>query len=363
MTTAATTAPGAARGRAADAESQLLVCWQHLQEGRYYAVGLLSALEGGYAFNYLLQAHKAPGFSGFPGFSEFGRRYHSAHLFPIFAERVMDPARPDRARWLQLLDLTEDARPLEILASSGGRRPGDTIELLPIPTVEDGWGSSTFLVHGIRHCAGASDRITTLVAGARLQLREDPDNRINRRALLVVVADDHTRLGWVPDPLLDHVHTLREIGDPVLTVVRANGPEVGLPPPPSRPARGQGPARIPTSVRPQAGRPQASDPHGLKAGVRRGGYQDRAVTHSILFSWAARPLVISAPVAVWDSRWGRDFSPRVTISAPRWGQVSGVPLAGGGLSEPVRPNARRRLPDLPTGPRGPRRSHYSVIIS
>ena len=226
MTTAATTAPRAAGGRSADAVSQLLVCWQHPQERRYYAVGLLSALERGYAFIYLLQAHKAPGFSGFPGFSDLGRRYHSAHLFPIFAERVMDPARPDRARWLQLLDLTEDARPLEILASSGGRRPGDTIELLPIPTVEDGVG----LVHlprarhpplrgrlGPHHHPGCR-RAAAVARGS--------DNKVNRRALLVV-ADDQMRLGWVPDPLLDHVHTLREIGDPVLTVLRANGPEVG----------------------------------------------------------------------------------------------------------------------------------------
>ncbi len=52
----------------------------------------------------------------------------------------------------------------------------------------------------------------------------DSDNEKDDRALLVT-DEDAVPLGWVPNPLLELVH---EITDPVVTVLRANGPEVGF---------------------------------------------------------------------------------------------------------------------------------------
>lgn len=58
-----------------------------------------------------------------------------------------------------------------------------------------------------------------------LTLTPDEGNAVNARALLA--SADRQPLGWVPDPLLDFVHDLRASGDPLVTVERANGPEVG----------------------------------------------------------------------------------------------------------------------------------------
>jgi hypothetical protein len=57
-------------------------------------------------------------------------------------------------------------------------------------------------------------------------LVDDPENPINARAVLVS-AQDRRPLGWVPEPLLEYVRQVRDSGDCTLSVVRANGPEVG----------------------------------------------------------------------------------------------------------------------------------------
>src|SRR5699024_12127420 len=51
----------------------------------------------------------------------------SEYLFPVFAERVLSPRRPDRRRVLDTLGLEPEAGAFEIMARNGGRRRGDTI--------------------------------------------------------------------------------------------------------------------------------------------------------------------------------------------------------------------------------------------
>lgn len=209
------------------ATSRLLVTWQEPSSRRYHAVGMLYGLPDGYEFAYLRHAQGLSGFHPFLGFPHLDRRYRSPHLFALFAERVMDPSRPDLPRWLHALALDDTATPLEVLARSGGRRHGDTIELLPEPRrTPDGITSSLFLVHGVRYQLNASDRISSLSPDERLLLVDDRDNHESERALLVT-ATDHVPLGWVPDPLLDYVHAVRSDATHTLRVVRANGPSVG----------------------------------------------------------------------------------------------------------------------------------------
>jgi hypothetical protein len=188
---------------------------------------MLEATRNGYEFAYLRNVQNVPGFLPFLGFSDLHRRYTSQRLFPLFTERILDPARPDRPGWLTALALNQEAGTMEILARSGGHRPGDTIEVLPEPRV-DAVGATTcvFMVHGVRHQEGASERISLLAPAERLRIVEQPDNRVNPRALLVT-SDGAQPLGWVPDPLLDYVHVVRGQGDLTVTVLRANGPEAG----------------------------------------------------------------------------------------------------------------------------------------
>jgi hypothetical protein len=191
----------------------------------YRHVGFLTCLKDGYEFRYVQQAG---GFRPLLGFGDTARRYFSSEMFPLFAERIMSARRPDRARYLEALDLSEDSEPWEVLLRSGGRRAGDTIEVLPEPTIgTDGETSCTFLVHGVRHCGPeADDAIDSLNTGDLLELRWEPSNPVNERAVLVL-SGSGVAVGYVPDPLVDYVHTVMRTGEHRLSVVRANGPEVG----------------------------------------------------------------------------------------------------------------------------------------
>lgn len=211
---------------ATSASDQLLVTWQDPESRRYHAVGLLSRDAGtGYRFRYLDTAATVPRFLPFLGFSDLQRDYASPHLFPLFAERVLDDARPDRIALYEALDLVSNAGPMEFLARSGGRRAGDRIELLPTPDIDGSRTSCLFLVHGVRHIEGASTAIGRLRQGQQLALQPEPDNPTDPDAVLVT--SDGTRLGWVPNPLLGYVRAVMSTGDARLTVVRANSPEFG----------------------------------------------------------------------------------------------------------------------------------------
>ena len=200
---------------------RLMVNWQDTKTRSYHQVGWLSRTPDGYEFNYVPEAEELDGFHAFLGFPSLRSTYRSPHLFPLFSERLLAPDRPDLPRLLGLLALESD-EPLEFLARSGGRRRGDTIELLAEPeTGLDGVARCVFLVHGVRHF-NAGDLISELSTGDRLHLEPQPDNPVNPRALLVT--SEGAPLGWVPDPILSFVHQLH---NPSVIVLRANPPTFG----------------------------------------------------------------------------------------------------------------------------------------
>lgn len=197
---------------------QLLVSRQEPATRRFERVGTLTFDGSRYTFDYDPTA-KRP----LPGLP-LGGSYHSETLFPIFAERVIDPHRPERVETLEYLGLSRGAGPFEILAVSGGGRTGDTYELTPLP--QHGDVSLPFLVHGVRHLT-APERgvIDQLEPGDRLSLRLEPDNPADDRALLVT--QDGGRLGYVPGPLLEYVHKIIQ-SDYELIVDRVNPAAAGL---------------------------------------------------------------------------------------------------------------------------------------
>lgn len=150
--------------------------------------------------------------------------HRATELFPIFAERVIHPQRPDYQQTLSRLGLDETAGPFEVLAISGGRRTGDTYELTPLPEV--GAVKLPFLVHGIRHLRTDEQAIIdALQPDQVLTLQPEPKNAVNDRAVLVT--ESGTKLGYVPDPLLDYVHKVME-EEHSLVVVQVNPPEAGF---------------------------------------------------------------------------------------------------------------------------------------
>jgi len=208
---------------------RLAVAWQHSVTRAIEPVGILECDEAGYRFRYVRNALRVEGFQPLLGFPELHRTYESTRLFPLFAQRVMDARRPDYGRYLTQLHLPENVEPFELLGRSGGHRKGDTIQLCPEPFVAlDGSTRSIFLVNGVRHVLAADPtaegRYASLRPGDPLVLVDEPDNDWNDRAILVS-ARDRRRLGWVPDLLLDYVHTVHDQGEPSLVVEHVNGPE------------------------------------------------------------------------------------------------------------------------------------------
>jgi len=196
----------------------LFVSRQDPETRRYSRVGVLS--QDGHLFRFKYDGGVTRALPGLP----LGRVHESESLFPIFAERVMDPHRPERAETLKQLGLGAEAEPLEVLAVSGGGRTGDTYELAPLP--QPAPVSLPFLVRGIRHLTSEERAaIDDLRSGDRLELRCETDNEVNERALLVRQSGD--RLGYVPGPLLDYVH--RIMARPFdLVVDRVNPVEAGM---------------------------------------------------------------------------------------------------------------------------------------
>jgi hypothetical protein len=197
---------------------ELLVSRQDPETRRYSRVGVLSHDRHIFRFRYDDDVTRA-----LPGLP-LGRVHESESLFTIFAERVIDPHRPERAETLEQLGLGAEAEPLEVLAVSGGGRTGDTYELTPLP--RPGPVSLPFLVHGIRHLTPEERAaIDDLQPGDRLELRCETDNEVNERALLVGLNGD--RLGYVPDPLLDYIHRILERPFELI-VDRVNPVEAGM---------------------------------------------------------------------------------------------------------------------------------------
>lgn len=209
----------------ADEPSSLIAAWRNPLTRAISPVGILSHAEGLYQFSYLRRARALEDFRPLIGFPDLDKRYESTRLFPLFRQRLMDSTRPDFGEYIRLLGLTPDAPPLTVLGRSGGSRLGDSLLLIRKPLVgSDRSTHAVFFVHGIRHTDGAAERLAALRPGEELLLAPEPSNPTNPLALLVTAADS-TRLGWVPDLLVDYAHKVCEVTTPTIRVARVNGSE------------------------------------------------------------------------------------------------------------------------------------------
>lgn len=236
--------PSPQRGHAS--VDRLAVAWQNpVTGGAITPIGLLEKTERGYAFTYLQRVQHLPGFRPLLGLGDLDRRYEAPTLFPLFRQRLMDSHRPDYRRYLSVLGLPYGVDPLGELGRSGGHRAGDSIFVVPEPIVDArGRTATDFFVHGVRHKAGAEARISTLRPGEQLELRDEPLNPVNGRALLVT--HDGAELGYVPDLLVDYVRTAQDFSELAITVAQVNGADA----PPNLRLRVHLEGSVPKSYRP-----------------------------------------------------------------------------------------------------------------
>ena len=183
----------------------LFLAWQENKPSKaWFPVGRLDAdVEGEfYRFCYIggaKRAQKEVGFLPLIDFPDLNEDYQSAELFPLFQNRVMNPARPDFTDYLQRLNLTEEADPIEILSTNGGHRVTDAYEVFP-KLEKDGTGcfSCRFFLHGWRHInEAAKDRIDRLEQEEELYVTLELTNPATGLAVQMQTTD-YCMIGWAP---------------------------------------------------------------------------------------------------------------------------------------------------------------------
>lgn len=184
----------------------LFLAWQDKAETRlWFPVGQLDAdlEEGSYRFRYTAGAKRAQDEAKFLPLFEFPdlhRAYRSSQLFALFQNRIISPSRPDRLEYLQGLDLSENASPLEILSVNGGERITDTYEVFP-KLVKDmnGYFKCRFFLHGWRYVNKHSQkRIGRLQQGEKLHIALELNNPVGDVALQIQTWSDYFMIGWTP---------------------------------------------------------------------------------------------------------------------------------------------------------------------
>lgn len=183
----------------------LFLAWQDKARTReWFPVGRLDVgkPESPYQFRYMQGATRALDRSGFEplvDFPDFRQCYRSSDLFPLFRNRVLTPGRRDFQDYLRLLDLPEQADPIEILSIDGGYRATDSFEVFPkIERREDGAFRCRFFLHGWSHVSpAAQDRLQSLKPDEKLYVAIELSNPATQAAVQIQTTDYHM-IGWAP---------------------------------------------------------------------------------------------------------------------------------------------------------------------
>jgi len=184
----------------------VFLAWQDPGRTRaWYPIGRLDAdsSKGPFRFCYVRGAERASreaGLRPLVSFPDFGKRYQSNELFPLFRNRILSPDREEFDEYLRTLDINPaQADPLEILAITGGRRQTDTLEVFPrLVVADDGTFCCRFFLHGWRHVSEAArQRIFQLRSGDELRAAIEINNPATGLAVQIQTTDYHM-IGWTP---------------------------------------------------------------------------------------------------------------------------------------------------------------------
>ena len=212
----------------------LYVAWQDPDRRTWYPVAQLTSERDSYKFVYTIGAQQAvqeAGFQPLATFPDLSSTYVSEHLFPLFSNRLLPESRPEYKEYLEWLNVPDHERdPVAILASSGGRRVTDTLEVFPRPERDDrGQYRTRFLLHGLSHMTSAAiQRVGDLRSGDRLLAMHDFQNPFDSHALALRTAEkfpgDMHLIGYCPRYLRGDLTRLLELEPKSLrvTVVKVN---------------------------------------------------------------------------------------------------------------------------------------------
>ena len=192
------------------ASCRLRLVWQNPSTRQFIEVGTLDSLgdQNEYVFQYS-DAARAAGFVPLVEFPDLKATYTSSTLPAFFANRVMSTRRRSYRDYLAWLGLSDVPTPMEVLARSGGGRATDTFHVVDSFAEVAGRRQGRFFASGLSHVDGVGERLLRLRPGQPLYLEDEPGNPVNRLAIRLSVDADEP-VGWVPDWLVDDVHSMRD---------------------------------------------------------------------------------------------------------------------------------------------------------
>mgnify|MGYP001459812971 CR=1 FL=1 len=216
---------------------KIYVVWQDPKSRRHFPVGELSYVHNDhevYHFNYIYGVGEAQkfGFQPFPGFPELEITYVSPELFPFFQNRILLSSREEYEAFVTSLGLSpSNAKPIDILARSGGRRATDSVEVFAPADIKETDDANFniaqyyFLLHGLSHMR---DCVQSLVAdlkvGDPLFIMHDIQNPVDPEALSLRTKN-YCSIGFVPRYLLDDMwRLLHEQTDLKFYIYKVNKP-------------------------------------------------------------------------------------------------------------------------------------------
>jgi hypothetical protein len=200
--------------------SALFVAWRggDAQHGTWGPVGRLDRVDGTYRFCYTRGARTLAEFRPLTGMDDLEQVYESEALFPVFANRLLSPSRPEYEAFLTWggFDSANPPDPIAILAVTEGIRQTDEIEVFPCPAPDgDGCYLNKFFLHGIRWMMPAAvERIARLAPNEPLYMMPDPCNIADPFAVAVRTAAPVAQIGYVPRYLAHDVGQLLHRCDP-----------------------------------------------------------------------------------------------------------------------------------------------------
>lgn len=179
----------------------VFLAWRDPIDKQWLPVGRLSFDGTQYEFVYTHGAKVSTQFMPFGRMQDLDAIYQSTELFPLFANRLLSPNRPEYQDLLSWLNMRpNEAEPLALLARLGGRRETDELEVFPYPTPNfEGKYEVQFFIHGWRYVArDAVLRADQLRTGEQLFVMPDPQNAADPHAIGLRTTDPKTLLGYCP---------------------------------------------------------------------------------------------------------------------------------------------------------------------
>lgn len=217
----------------------LLVLWQHPETRQIIPIGRFVHDGATYAFSYTRAAGTVEGLRPLPGLPEMHGRYESTTIPLVFGQRVMESDRPDYSKYLRTLGLdATQATPWEQIVHSGGKRAGDTLQFMQVPTVVEGRVRTRFLASGVRRIPGTdrapSGRLVSVTSeqheealqglepGSTVLVEPEVNNEKDPCAALITTQG--VPLGYIPRSLSASFRELMASGPVTPRVVRVGEP-------------------------------------------------------------------------------------------------------------------------------------------